>query len=205
MALPAKVCGLTRREDALWAAQCGATALGFIFVPHSKRRVAPAVPALLADELPPFIWRIGVFADQPLDEVRRLARAARLDAIQLHGDESSAYLQELATDWPIFGALRADRPDLLEAMQQRAPQVRSFLLDSGQGGTGAPFDWRILADLPALRPLIVAGGLDGTNLADLCRLFVPAGVDASSRLELAPGIKDPSRVAEFLAAAAKLP
>lgn len=200
----AKVCGITRREDALWAASCGASAVGFIFVPGSKRCVGPDLPAGLATDLPPFVWRVGVFADQPVTEVLALAAAADLDMVQLHGTESAEDVAAVAAAFPVLRAVLIDRPDLSAVMAAAAPHVRAFLVDSGHG-TGQTFDWRRLADLPTAKPLVVAGGLDGDNVAELLRVYQPAGVDASSRLELAPGRKDPAKVAAFVAAARGIP
>jgi phosphoribosylanthranilate isomerase len=196
----AKVCGITRPEDARFAAKCGAGALGFIFVPGSKRCVSPELPAALADDLPPFVWRVGVFADQPVADVLAIAAAARLDMVQLHGRESADTVAAVAAVKPVLRAVLVYMPDLAGVMQACAPHVRAFLVDSGHG-TGRTFDWSILADLPATRPIVVAGGLDGGNVGDLLRVFRPAGVDASSRLESAPGLKDHRLVAAFVAAA----
>jgi phosphoribosylanthranilate isomerase len=196
----AKVCGITRREDALWAAACGASAVGFIFVPGSKRCVSPELPASLVTELPPFVWSVGVFADQPVTDVLALAAAARLDMVQLHGRESADTVAAVAAAYPVLRAVLIDMPDVAAVMTAAAPHVRAFLVDSGHG-TGRTFDWTRLAELPAAKPLIVAGGLDGSNVADLLQVYRPAGIDASSRLESAPGRKDPDRVAAFVAAA----
>ena len=196
----AKVCGLTNREDTLFAAACGADAVGFIFVPGSKREVHPDLPAALADELPPFCWRVGVFANQPLADVLRLSRAARIDAVQLHGDEPEDVVAAVAAHYPVLRALLIDDAQLHDRMHRSARHVRAFLLDSGHG-TGRAFDWQHLRQLPALRPIIVAGGLDGANVPDLCSVYRPAGVDASSRLESTPGRKNPALVAAFVAAA----
>jgi phosphoribosylanthranilate isomerase len=196
----AKVCGITRRADALWAAECGASAVGFIFVPGSKRCVSPELPAALAGDLPPFVWRVGVFADQPVADVLAMAAAAKLDMVQLHGREPVETVAAVARVLPVLRAVLIDMPDLADVMTACAPHVRAFLVDSGHG-TGRTFDWQQLAQLPRTRPLVVAGGLDGSNVADLLQVYRPAGVDASSRLEAAPGCKDRSRVAAFLAAA----
>jgi phosphoribosylanthranilate isomerase len=200
----AKVCGITRRQDALWAADCGAAAVGFIFVPGSKRCITPDLPASLAADLPPFVWRVGVFADQPVADVLALATAANLDMVQLHGNESAETVAAVAQTFPVLRAVLIDTPDLAATMTACAPHVRAFLVDSGHG-TGRTFDWHALAGLPQSRPLIVAGGLDGGNVADLLQVYKPAGVDASSRLESAPGCKDPALVAAFVAAAGHRP
>jgi phosphoribosylanthranilate isomerase len=200
----AKVCGLTVAADALWAAACGASAVGFIFVPGSKREVSTALPAALADHLPPFCWRVGVFANQAVENVLALATAARLDAIQLHGRETADEVAAIAARYPVWQALLIDDPDLLNRMRLAAPHVRAFLIDSGTG-TGRVFDWHRLHELPVLRPIIVAGGLDGENVRDLFRVYTPAGVDASSRLESAPGLKNPALVAAFVRATRQTP
>ncbi|MBC7542213.1 MAG: phosphoribosylanthranilate isomerase [Candidatus Sericytochromatia bacterium] len=199
-----KVCGLTTAEDARWAAACGADALGFIFVPGSKREVSPAFTAGVADALPPFCWRVGVFANQPVESVLTLARQGRLDAVQLHGDEPDDVVAAVAGHFPVLRALLADDPHLHERMKRTAPHVRAFVIDSGSG-TGRTFDWHRLLEMPTLRPTIVAGGLDGSNVGDLFRVFRPAGVDASSRLESAPRLKNPALVAAFVAAGRENP
>ncbi|BDC51047.1 N-(5'-phosphoribosyl)anthranilate isomerase [Bryobacterales bacterium F-183] len=190
-----KVCGITTVEDALMSVEAGADALGFNFYPKSPRYVTPEVARQIADEVPPGILRVGVFVNESPEFVLDVARLADLDVVQLHGGACPSGTR-------VWRAKNAG-PDFDPAEVEGDAVPEAFVLDSPApgtyGGTGVPFDW---TRIPALtRNIVLAGGLDGSNVADAIRVARPWGVDACSRLERAPGRKDPAKVAAFVAAA----
>lgn len=196
----AKICGITRLTDALHAVQHGATALGFVFWPRSPRYLAPERAAEIVGELPDIVTVVGVFVNQPVDEIGRIAAAAGITAIQLHGDEPPAYASALA--WPVWRAVS------LTAMNGTLagwPADTTVLLDAHdperRGGTGCRIDWRGAADIAKRRRVVLAGGLTPENVQEAIETVRPFGVDVSSGVEEAPGVKDFDKVARFLARA----
>ena len=192
-----KICGTTSIQDAVHAAQAGADALGFIFAPISKRLVSAAVAREAGLSVGPAVARVGVFLDQNLDEVLRLSEAARVSAVQLHGPLSESFVRAVADFYPV---LRVLRPADLAAggpLWQDVPGV-TLMLDAPQPGGGVPLDWDSLQD--TFPPgTWLAGGLGPWNVAGAIRVLQPAGVDAVSHLEARPGVKDPAKVADFIA------
>ena len=194
-----KICGITNTEDAAAAVEGGAGALGFNFYRPSPRYIEPQTAAEI--ETPDGVLRAGVFVGESPERVRDVARVARLDVVQLHGDEQ-------AED---FAGLRVWKSVRIEAGFQWAAMdgtgIDALLLDGPAGalfgGSGKTFDWERFAGQAKACParLIVAGGLDETNVARAVELLRPWGVDACSRIESAPGKKDLIRMSRFLAAA----
>jgi phosphoribosylanthranilate isomerase len=178
-----KVCGITRREDAEAAVAAGASAIGFIFYPRSPRYVSPQHAAELGRGLD--TWRVGVFVDESPASVETVMRATQLDIAQIYGGD----LPNVPRVWR---ALRVG-PDSRSATES----VEAILLDGP--GNGIPFDWNQACGFS--QKLILAGGLNASNVAEAIRIVKPWGVDASSSLESAPGIKDPEKVREFIQAA----
>ena len=195
-----KVCGITRLTDARHAVGEGATALGFVFWPRSPRYVAPARAAEIIAELPSDVMAVGVFVNEPVDGIRSVAAQARLSAVQLHGDEPPAYANALA--WPIFRAVTLETaPDACSAW---APEA-TLLLDAAdperRGGTGITVDWPRAASLARERRVVLAGGLTPATVGEAIATVRPYGVDVSSGVEESPGVKDFTKVAQFLASA----
>jgi phosphoribosylanthranilate isomerase len=193
----AKVCGITRLADALHAVEHGATALGFVFWPDSPRYIAPDRAATIVRELPPTVMAVGVFVNQPVDEIARVAALAGIATIQLHGDEPPQYATAL--EWPVWRAMSlADVNGTLEAW----PLDTTILLDAHdpvrRGGTGQPIDWAHAADVARLRRVVLAGGLTPENVQQAIAAVRPFGVDVSSGVEEAPGVKNFDKVAQFL-------
>ncbi|MGB9825129.1 MAG: phosphoribosylanthranilate isomerase [Desulfofundulus sp.] len=197
-----KICGITDISSALVAAEAGADALGFVFAP-SPRRITPSLARRICRELPPFITRVGVFVDAPLEEVRAVAEYCGLDVIQLHGNEPPDYCHSLGRR--VIKAFRVGVE--LDPVELARYPVDAILLDSyvvGQkGGTGQPFDWQLAASLKIARPLILAGGLRPDNVGRAVAMVKPYGVDVSSGVEKdgQPGKKDPDKIRRFIAAA----
>ncbi|AEB10890.1 phosphoribosylanthranilate isomerase [Marinithermus hydrothermalis] len=191
-----KICGITRLEDALEAERLGAWAVGFVFAP-SKRRVTPEQAAAISRELGPFVRRVGVFVDTPPEEVLEVVRAARLDAVQLHGDEPPEWSEALRARLPVIKAVRLEGPPDPAVLEYPAD---ALLVDGPRPGSGEAYDWAWLEPLARHPRLIVAGGLHPETLPRLLRRFRPYGVDVSSGVEVRPGVKDWGRMAAFLRA-----
>lgn len=193
----AKVCGMTRLTDALHAVRHGATAVGFIFWPKSPRAVSAARAAEIVRELPAGVTTVGVFVNQPVDEIRRVAAASGITAIQLHGDEPPAVADALA--WPVWRAVALPHA---AAVLPVWPADTIILLDADdpvrRGGTGRAIDWSEAARIAARRRVVLAGGLTPENVGEAIAAVRPFGVDVSSGVEEAPGVKDFDKVARFL-------
>ena len=187
-----KICGITRREDAQAAVDAGASALGFIFYLKSPRYVTPAAAASLADGLE--ILKVGVFVDEAPEAISAIMREAKLDVAQIYGDKIPLAMRV----WRAFrGSPLPDDRGSGTAMRQPAGHAEAILLDGPSNGI--PIDWTTARD--AGQKIIVAGGLDASNVAEAIRIAQPWGVDASSKLESAPGIKDHEKVRAFVKAA----
>jgi phosphoribosylanthranilate isomerase len=195
-----KVCGITTYRDAVLALDLGADALGFNFYPGSPRYVDPQSARAIIQKLPPFGVFVGLFvnADTPAF-VAEVARAAGVQVLQLHGDETPEYCRALS-DWILIKALRiGDKP--IETSAGEYP-VQALLLDARDealyGGTGKSFDWNLAREIGMTRPLILAGGLRAENVAAAIRMVRPYAVDVCSGVESRPGTKDAARLAEFM-------
>ena len=179
-----KVCGITRREDALVAAEAGATAIGFIFYPQSPRYITPEKAAALGESLN--VWKVGIFVDESPVTIESVMRAAHLDVAQIYGGDAPAGAR-------VWKAFRVDE-SFDRSLGENAEAV---FLDSAKNGVS--FDWKLARN--AGPKVIVAGGLDASNVAAAIDAAKPWGVDASSKLESAPGIKDHDKVRAFVKAA----
>jgi phosphoribosylanthranilate isomerase len=191
-----KICGITNQEDASAAVAGGATAIGFNFYPPSPRYIAPESAAEIAS--PAGVLRVGVFVNESPARVEEVARIASLNVAQLHGDEQPADYPASLTVWK---ALRVEAGfDLASCPDTPAA---ALLLDGPAGafygGAGQTFQWKLA--LATTRRIILAGGLDSSNVALAVTLAHPWGVDACSRIESAPGKKDHKKMNEFLHAA----
>jgi phosphoribosylanthranilate isomerase len=192
-----KVCGITRLTDALHAVQHGATALGFVFWPHSPRCVTPETAAGIVAELPSTVLAVGVFVNEPVDAIRTVAAQVRLSAVQLHGDEPPAYADALA--WPILRSVTLDSARLVcDAWAPGTMLIVDAADPERRGGTGVTVDWLAAAELARERQIVLAGGLTPENVGQAIGFVQPYGVDVSSGVEEAPGVKDFDKVARFL-------
>jgi len=193
-----KVCGITRLTDALHAVQQGATALGFVFWPHSPRFVTPDRAREIIAELPSSIVTVGVFVNEPVDGIRDVVARTGITTVQLHGDEPPAYADAL--QWPVVRSVTVeDAGDTCSAW----PAGTVFLVDAvdpvRRGGTGGRVDWKRAAALARDRRVVLAGGLTAENVAQAIAAVRPFGVDVSSGVEQSPGVKDFDKVARFVA------
>jgi phosphoribosylanthranilate isomerase len=202
-----KICGLTRPQDVIAAAEAGADAVGFVFYPASPRNVTFGLAAELAALLPPFVTAVGLFVNPQAEFVAEALRSVSLQWLQFHGDESDAQCAALSVipgtgkSLPWIKAVRM-RPgvDLLESSASH-PGARGLLLDAfaeGYGGSGRMFDWSLIPP-GAGRLLVLSGGLDPGNVGEAIRRLRPWAVDVSSGVEVAKGIKDAAKIAAFVA------
>jgi phosphoribosylanthranilate isomerase len=195
-----KICGITSREDAALAAEAGADALGFVFVPGTPRCVHPEVAERIVGALPPFVTPVGVFVDQPLDDVLRIAARCNLQAVQLHGDEPEEYSRRIPLR--VIKALRVRNAESLRILPTYP--AHAFLLDAfveGQaGGTGTCVSWDVAVRAKGQAPIILSGGLRPDTVGLAVLRVRPYGVDVSSGVEVSPGRKDHQKVREFIAA-----
>ena len=202
-----KICGLTRPQDVIAAAEAGADAVGFVFYPPSPRSIPFDWAAELVGLLPPFVTAVGLFVNPQAEFVAEALRRVPLQWLQFHGDESDARCAALSavsgTDrcLPWIKAARM-RPgvDLLEFSASH-PNSCGLLLDAfvdGYGGGGQVFDWSLVP--PGIgRPLVLSGGLTPDNVGEAVRRLRPWAVDVSSGVEVAKGVKDAVKIAAFIA------
>lgn len=199
-----KVCGITRHEDAELAVELGAWAIGFILWPGSKRAADPDVAARISAALRRRVEPVGVFVNASLDDIAHAVDALSLSHVQLHGDEGPVFCAEIArrTGARVIKAIRvADASDFQDLERYHTDY---HLLDTaarGQyGGTGATWDWALAARRRRKIPAILSGGLTADNVAAGIAAVDPFAVDVASGVEASPGVKDPDKLAAFMAA-----
>ena len=202
MAVAVKICGITRVEDGLAAAQAGAHAIGLVFHRASPRCIAPDAAAAIVARLPPFVTAVGLFVDAEPAQVRAVLDAVPLQLLQFHGDEPPDYCLQFKVR-----TMKAFRIRDAESLRE-LPQYKTnfWLLDAytpdKPGGTGEKFNWDLAVEAQKLgRPIFLAGGLTPENVAEAVQRVRPYGVDVSSGVESAPGRKDHAKVRAFIRAA----
>jgi phosphoribosylanthranilate isomerase len=194
-----KICGITRVEDALAAAQYGADAIGLVFYQRSPRHVSIAQAKQLTEALPPFVSVVGLFVNADSVFVREVLANVPLDLLQFHGDETPEYCSQFST--PYLKAIRVKAGvDLLQCASDFRG-AKGLLLDAHvegiPGGTGTAFDWTLIPKKLPL-PVILSGGLDAENVAAAIKQVRPYAVDVSSGVEASKGIKDSAKIAAFI-------
>jgi phosphoribosylanthranilate isomerase len=194
-----KFCGITRREDALAAAQLGVDAIGFVFHRKSPRYVDPGRAAAIVRELPAFVTTVGLFVDPSAAEVQAVLAAAPLDLLQFHGAEPPEFCAGFGRPW-IKALAVAPGVDLLQSAANYAGS-RGLLLDAFvpgmHGGTGTKADWSAIPQSLPL-PVILAGGLTPANVGEAIRAVRPWAVDVSSGVEREKGVKDHEKMVAFI-------
>ena len=194
-----KVCGITNLDDARDAVEAGADWLGFVLAGDSPRRIAPERAAEISAAFPAITTVAVMVGLEPLP-ARRLAERAGTRRVQLHRVDPQHWPADFSL--PVAFAVSVTREGRLATTLP--PERHLLLLDTAhallEGGTGEPFPWEVAARIAATRPVMIAGGLDGDNVADAIAQARPFGVDASSRLERAPGFKDTVKVRRFVRA-----
>jgi phosphoribosylanthranilate isomerase len=197
-----KICGITNAEQGSAIALLGATALGFMCVRESPRYVTPAQIKAIVASLPTEVNKIGVFANANPQTIAEVVREAGLTGVQLHGDESPGYCQQLLDLLPnqieLLKAFRIKTPSSLAEVNSYLNCVDTLLLDAYHpqmlGGTGATIDWTTLSEFQPNLPWFLAGGLTSDNILDALLNLKPDGIDLSSGVERSPGDKDLDKV-----------
>lgn len=212
MAVRVKICGITRLQDMHAACNAGADALGFVFYERSPRHVTIEAAAALVRALPPFVQSVGLFVNAEPAYIESVLQAVPLDLLQFHGDETPTDCARFGR--PYIKAVRVNQDtDLLKYVAD-FDAARGLLLDAYvagvPGGTGERFDWSLIpANLT--KPIVLSGGLTPDNVAEAVQRVRPWAVDVSSGVEAvrmldgaevaAKGIKDPNKMAQFIARA----
>jgi phosphoribosylanthranilate isomerase len=194
-----KICGITRVEDALVAAEAGADAIGLVFYAKSPRAVSVQQARTIIAALPPFVTTVGLFVNASRCEVNETLDAVPLDMLQFHGDETPADCEGFHRPW--YKALRVKADEDIRMQAARYAGASAILLDTFvagvPGGTGEVFDWSLIpADLP--KPLILAGGLTPQNIQQALARVQPFAVDVSGGVEVSKGIKNAEDIREFV-------
>ncbi len=193
-----KICGMTQLKDAAFAVEQGADAVGFIFYNKSPRSVTMKTARDIILKLPPLVDTVGVFVNESVDRINKVANYCGLDLVQLHGEESPAFCRKIQRR--VIKAFRIK--DLQSVKQLEKYSVSGYLLDTFSdnlhGGTGKIFDWNLALPAKKMGPVILAGGLTARNILQAIRQARPYGVDVCSGVEKLPGVKDPEKVRAFL-------
>jgi phosphoribosylanthranilate isomerase len=196
-----KVCGITRLDDGLLAAELGASVLGFVFWPKSPRFIDPSAARAIVEALPPHVGIFGVFVDQPVDYVVSVAGLLALSAIQLHGTEA---VEPFSGPGRRLVKAMAVRNGFDPAQADALPPGVTVLLDAHdpvrRGGTGQTIDWTMAAAVAARRRTILSGGLNAENVRAAVEQVRPYMIDVSSGVESAPGVKDSGKLRALFAA-----
>ncbi|MEP7077193.1 MAG: phosphoribosylanthranilate isomerase [Acidobacteriota bacterium] len=203
-----KICGITNLEDARHAVDSGADELGFNFYERSSRRTSPKDARKIVDSLPISGGNVGVFVNKEVEQVLEIAAFVGLDGIQLHGDETQAYVTDLRKRTKLF-VIKAFRVSSQFSVSDAMDwDISCPLFDTyspnERGGTGRTFDWNEFAtDVFLCFPgnAYLAGGLSPDNVSEAIRIVRPYAVDVASGVESSPGKKDPKKVTAFIKAA----
>jgi len=196
-----KFCGMTRAGDIRLASELGVDAIGFIFAKGSARRVAPSEARAMRQAIPPMVEVVALFQQNNREEVREVLRAVRPTLLQFHGDEDDAFCRSFNMPYLKAIAMGGRSEVTARGLQQMYPHAAGFLFDShvvgGSGGTGVAFDWSQIP--PGVhRPYLLAGGIRPENVHDAIVTTQPWGVDVSSGIEAAPGLKDGYKMRQFV-------
>jgi len=195
-----KICGLTRPTDARTATDVGVDALGLVFYRPSHRAVDMGVAAEIAADVPAFTTVVGVFVNGSPQEIEEVLAKVRITCLQFHGDESAEDCEQYGI--PYIKTVRMKDGSLPAEVARSHPAARAILLDSYHpqqyGGTGESFSWERARDCSE-KPVVLAGGLTAQNVAEAIMLSDAFGVDVSTGVETAPGIKDPRKILDLVA------
>lgn len=188
-----KICGITNRDDAMAAVEAGASAIGFNFYRESPRYISHTGAAMIAEKIPANVWKVGIFVDENPDTIARGVVDAGLDIVQLYGSSEALGVRV----WRACSISDSLEPYFADE------SVEALLVDSPSeelyGGTGETFDWSRAKNIP--KKIVIAGGLNASNVRRAIEQAQPWGVDACSSLEKSPGLKDHEKVTQFVKAA----
>ncbi|WP_247647077.1 phosphoribosylanthranilate isomerase [Arthrobacter sp. E3] len=197
-----KICGLQTAETVAAAVAASADAVGFVFALGSPRTISAVQAAKLGRNVPRGIETVGVFRNQPIDEVVKTAHEAGVSTVQLHGDETLVDIARLHEEgFRTLRAFSAASYNSVGAAEKRSWESERILLDAIEPGAGMVFDAHLLADGAPKGFWLLAGGLNPANVATLAATLQPSGVDVSSGVEVTRGVKDVSLIREFIRAA----
>ena len=187
-----KICGITNYDDAMFAIEAGADALGFVFYPRSPRYVAPSEAEQIIAKLPPFVEKVGLFVEEGAEAIGKTARESGITLAQIHFDVNEAFLD--AVEFPVLPVVRARSAEDLERFADRYRLVDAYCEGYGGSGKRLALEWFEGRDNARI---IIAGGLSPVNVEEL-KGYGFYGCDVSSGTEAAKGIKDPQKVREFV-------
>jgi len=187
-----KICGITNRQDALAAVDAGASAIGFNFYRESPRYISPTGAAIIAEKIPANVWKVGVFVNESPETIAKKVIEAGLDVAQLHGSSDARGVR-------IWRAMSPADPVALAMFGDAEAVLIDSPADTVTGGTGKTWDWTLAPHLE--QKIIIAGGLDADNVRTAIEQARPWGVDACSRIERSPGLKDHEKMRKFVKAA----
>ncbi|HPM43370.1 MAG TPA: phosphoribosylanthranilate isomerase [Candidatus Omnitrophota bacterium] len=200
MATLIKICGITNKIDALNACALDVDMLGFVFYEKSLRYVEPSTAEDIINELPESVGKVGVFVDEDESRVIKIAEDAGLSVLQFHGDETPEYCAKFSGKFKTIKAFRLKKREDLKRVNDYG--VDYYLFDTFSkecaGGTGKTFDWKLLKDFEILKPAIISGGLDNSNVCGLLKELAPFGVDISTGVEDSPGRKNMELMQKFV-------
>jgi phosphoribosylanthranilate isomerase len=203
-----KICGITNINDALFAVECGADFIGFLFAKESPRYIEPASAKGIIDMLPAGIGKVGLFKDTAKEEVVEQVKLSGIDHIQLHGSETPEYCTQIkrallheGIEIKIMKTFKV-KDSVMGGPAENYFDADYYLFDTFHpkmmGGTGLKFNWKILKDLSWDRPVFIAGGLTPGNVAKAVSMLEPYGVDIASGVEKSVGKKDDLKIKEFI-------
>jgi phosphoribosylanthranilate isomerase len=198
-----KFCGMTRPGDVRLASELGVDAIGFVFAPGSPRRVQPEEARAMRHALEPLVDAVALFMDNPAEEIRAVVKQVRPTLLQFHGNEDDAFCRSFGVPYlkAVAMAPGSRGPEQAVALHLKYPGAAAFLFDShtpgGPGGTGKSFDWSAIPTGLG-KPFVLAGGLTSENVHEAILATLPWGVDVSSGIESAPGIKDGDKMRRFV-------
>ena len=195
-----KICGITNLKDALAAPAFGADMLGFNFYSKSPRYIQPPAAGAIGSRVPKNIKKVGVFVNETVANIAAVCIAAKLDVVQLHGDEDEELLKQVraATHLPVIRALRIGGPDDVPETEADAVLLDAYSPDS-YGGTGEIFEWeKAVALKTRFDEIYLAGGLTPDNVAEAVKAVMPFAVDVASGVELSPRVKDIQKMKAFI-------
>jgi phosphoribosylanthranilate isomerase len=189
-----KICGVTRLQDALYAAEAGASAIGFVLVRNSPRSVNPDNVRSIIREIPPFVTPVGVFTDVSRPEALAMVARSGIRAVQLHGENETTDFDDFPV--PVYRVFRVSvefNPEILRHHKGTAFMLDTFK-DGVAGGTGQTFDWNVAIEAKKFGRLILSGGINPENVGEAVRRVAPYAIDTSSGVESSPSVKDPAKI-----------
>jgi phosphoribosylanthranilate isomerase len=194
-----KICGITRVDDALAAANAGVDAIGLVFYAKSPRYVTIEQAQIIVAAIPPFVSIVGLFVNAPKAEIESVLSQVRLNLLQFHGDETPSDCEQI--NLPYYKAIRVRTDTNLVQYAAEFNSARALLLDAYNeaefGGTGQTFDWNLIPN-NMTKPVILAGGLTAENVDSAIRQVQPYAVDVSGGVEQSKGVKDAEKIVTFM-------